>query len=325
MRRREFITLLGGAAAVRPVAARAQQASMPVVGFLDPTSPDTFAHRLVGFRQGLKETGYIEGENVAIVYRFAENQIDRLPELAADLVHRQVAVIATLANGALAAKMATKTTPIVFLLAEDPVKVGLVASLARPGGNLTGINFLSAELAAKRLELVRELLPAATDVCMLVNPTGPNSESTLRDAQSAVRAIGLKIQVLNAGTSREINVAFATFVRERPDALFIDIDPFFTSRRVQLVHLASHHRVPATYPGRQFAEIGGLVSYGSNLTDAWRQVGVYTGRILKGAKPSDLPVVQSTKFELVLNAETARTLGLEVPPTLLARADEVIE
>jgi putative ABC transport system substrate-binding protein len=296
-----------------------------VVGFLDPTSPDTFAHRLVGFRQGLKETGYIEGENVAIVYRFAENQIDRLPELAADLVHRQVAVIATLANGALAAKMATKTTPIVFLLAEDPVKVGLVASLARPGGNLTGINFLSAELAAKRLELVRELLPAATDVCMLVNPTGPNSESTLRDAQSAVRAMGLKIQVLNAGTSREINVAFATFVRERPDALFVDIDPFFTSRRVQLVHLASHHRVPATYPGRQFAEIGGLVSYGSNLTDAWRQVGVYTGRILKGAKPSDLPVVQSTKFELVLNAETARTLGLEVPPTLLARADEVIE
>ena len=325
MKRREFITLLGGAAAVRPVAARAQQASMPVVGFLDPTSPDTFAHRLVGFRQGLKETGYIEGENVAIVYRFAENQIDRLPELAADLVHRQVAVIATLANGALAAKMATKTTPIVFAVAEDPVKVGLVASLARPGGNLTGINFLSAELAAKRLELVRELLPAATDVCMLVNPTGPNSESTLRDAQSAARAIGLKIQVLNAGTSREINVAFATFVRERPDALFIDIDPFFTSRRVQLVHLASHHRVPATYPGRQFAEIGGLVSYGSNLTDAWRQVGVYTGRILKGAKPSDLPVVQSTKFELVLNAETARTLGLEIPSTLLARADEVIE
>ena len=324
MRRREFIGLLGGAAAW-PLAARAQQPAMPVIGFLDPTSPDTFAHRLVGFRQGLKETGYIEGENVAIVYRFAENQIDRLPELAADLVHRQVAVIATLANGALAAKMATKTTPIVFLLAEDPVKVGLVASLARPGGNLTGINFLSAELAAKRLELVRELLPAATDVCMLVNPTGPNSESTLRDAQSAARAIGLKIQVLNAGTSREINVAFATFVRERPDALFIDIDPFFTSRRVQLVHLASHHRVPATYPGRQFAEIGGLVSYGSNLTDAWRQVGVYTGRILKGAKPSDLPVVQSTKFELVLNAETARTLGLEVPPTLLARADEVIE
>jgi putative ABC transport system substrate-binding protein len=324
MRRRSFITLIGGAA-TWPLATGAQQSSMPVVGFLDPTSPDTSAHRLVGFRQGLKETGYIEGENVAIVYRFAENQIDRLPELAADLVHRQVAVIATLANGALAAKMATTTIPIVFSVGEDPLKLGLVASLARPGSNLTGINFLSAELAAKRRELVRELLPAVADVCVLINPTGPNSESTLREAQSAARAIGLKIHVLNARTSREINVAFATFVRERPDALFVDIDPFFTSRRVQLVHLASHHRVPATYPGRQFAEIGGLMSYGSDLTDAWRQVGVYTGRILKGAKPSDLPVVQSTKFELVLNAETARTLGLEIPPTLLARADEVIE
>jgi putative ABC transport system substrate-binding protein len=255
----------------------------------------------------------------------ARTQIDRLPELAADLVHRQVAVIATLANGALAAKAATTTTPIVFLLAEDPVKVGLVASLARPGGNLTGINFLSAELAAKRLELVRELVPTATRVSVLVNPTGPNSESTLRDAQSAARTIGLEIQVLNAGTSREINAAFATFVRERPDALFIDIDPFFTSRRVQLVHLASHHRMPATYPGRQFAEVGGLMSYGSNLADAWRQVGVYTGRVLKGSKPADLPVAQATEFELVINAEIARILGLDVPPSLLARADEVIE
>ena len=241
------------------------------------------------------------------------------------MIRRQVAVITTLANGALAAKAATTTTPIIFLLAEDPVKVGLVASLARPGGNLTGINFLSAELTAKRLELVRELVPAATRISVLVNPTGPNSESTLRDAQSAARAIGVEIQFLNASTSREINVAFETFVRERPDALFVDIDPFFTSRRVQLVHLASHHRVPATYPGRQFAEVGGLMSYGSNVTDAWRQVGVYTGRILKGARPTDLPVVQATKFELVINAETARTLGLTVPPTLLARADEVIE
>jgi ABC-type uncharacterized transport system, periplasmic component len=234
-------------------------------------------------------------------------------------------VISTLATGALAAKAATTTTPIVFLLAEDPVKVGLVASLARPGGNLTGINFLSAELAAKRLELVRELVPTATRVSVLVNPTGPNSESTLRDAQSAARTIGLEIQVLNAGTSREINAAFATFVRERPDALFIDIDPFFTSRRVQLVHLASHHRMPATYPGRQFAEVGGLMSYGSNLTDAWRQVGVYTGRILKGAKPADLPVAQATKFELVINLQTARMLGLTVPDKLLVSADEVIE
>jgi putative ABC transport system substrate-binding protein len=325
MKRREFIALLGGAAVAWPLAASGQQSAMPVIGFLDPTSADTFAHRLLGFRQGLKDTGYVEGENVAIVYRFAENQIDRLPELATDLVRRQVGVIATLANGALAAKAASTTTPIVFLLAEDPVKVGLVASLARPGGNLTGINFLSAELVAKRLELVHELVPAATRVSVLVNPTGPNSETTLRDAQSAARAIGLEIQVLNASTSREINVAFATFVRERPDALFVDIDPFFTSRRVQLVHLASHHRVPATYPGRQFAEVGGLMSYGSNLTDAWRQVGVYTGRILKGAKPADLPVVQATKFELVINAETARMLGLTVPATLLSTADEVIE
>src|SRR5205807_6116259 len=242
-----------------------------------------------------------------------------------DLVRRQVTVIATLANGALAAKAATSTIPIVFLLAEDPVRIGLVTSLARPGGNLTGINFFSAELVAKRLGFVRELVPTATRVSVLVNPTGPNSETTLRDAQSAARAIGLEIQVLNASTSREINVAFATFVRERPDALFVDIDPFFTSRRVQLVHLASHHRVPATYPGRQFAEVGGLMSYGSNLTDAWRQVGVYTGRILKGAKPTDLPVVQSVKFELVVNAETARMLGLTVPATLLSTADEVIE
>jgi putative tryptophan/tyrosine transport system substrate-binding protein len=324
VRRRDFIALLGGAAAW-PLTARAQQTAMPVIGFLDPTSPDTFAHRLLGFRQGLKETGYVEGENVAILYRFAENQTDRLPELAADLVRRQVAVIATLANGAVAAKAATTTNPIVFLLAEDPVKVGLVASLARPGGNLTGINFLSAELAAKRIELMRELVPAATRISVLINPTGPNPEGTLRDAQSAARAIGLEIQVLNAGTSGEINAAFATFVRERPDALFIDIDPFFTSRRVQLVHLASHHRVPATYPGRQFAEVGGLMSYGSNVMDAWRQVGVYTGRILKGAKPADLPVAQATKFELVINLQTARMLGLTVPDKLLVAADEVIE
>jgi putative ABC transport system substrate-binding protein len=324
MKRRAFITLLGGAAAW-PLAARAQPSAMPVIGFLDPTSPDTFEHRLRGFRQGLKDTGYFEGENVAIVYRFAENQIDRLPELAADLVRRQVAVIATLANGAQAAKAATTMIPIVFLLADDPVKAGLVASLARPGGNLTGLNFLSAELVAKRLELVRELVPAATRVAVLVNPTGPNSETTSRDAHSAARTIGLEVRLLNASTSREINAAFATFVRGRPDALFVDIDPFFTSRRVQLVNLATPHAVPATYPGRQFTEIGGLMSYGSNLTDAWRQVGAYAGRILKGAKPAELPVAQATKFELIINAETARMLGLEIPPTLLDRADEVIE
>jgi putative ABC transport system substrate-binding protein len=324
VKRRAFIMLIGSGA-VWPLAAHAQQPTMPVIGFLDPTSPNTFADRQRGFRQGLKDTGYVEGENVAVVYRFAENQIDQLPELAAELVRRQVTVIATLANGALAAKAATATTPIVFVLAEDPVRLGLVASLARPGGNLTGINFLSGELLAKRLELVRELIPAATRVAVLVNPNGPNSETTLRDVQSAARTIGLEIQVLNASTSREINLAFATFVHKRPDALFVDIDPFFTSRRVQLVHLATRDAVPTTYPGRQFVDVGGLMSYGSNLTDAWRQLGVYTGRILKGTKPADLPVVQASKFELVINAEIARILGLEIPPSLLARADEVIE
>jgi putative tryptophan/tyrosine transport system substrate-binding protein len=324
MKRREFIATLGGAAAW-PVVARAQQAAMPVIGYLDPTSADTFAHRLVGFRQGLKETGFAEGENVVIVYRFAENQVDRLPELATDLVRRQVAVIVTLQNGALAAKAVTTTIPIVFIAAEDPVKVGLVTSLARPGGNLTGINFLNAELVSKRLELTHELVPTATRIAVLVNPTGPNSETTSREAPLAARAIGLEVRVLNASSSREINTAFATFVSERPDALLVDIDPFFTTRRMQLVHLASHHSVPAAYPGRQFPEVGGLMSYGSNITDAWRQVGVYAGRLLKGAKPADLPVVQASKFELVINAETARMLGITVPPSLLARADEVIE
>src|SRR5262245_48973073 len=298
---------------------------MPVIGFLDPTSVDTFTHRLLGFRQGLKENGFVEGENVTILYRFAENQMDRLPPLAADLIQRQVAVIVTPQNGARVAKAASATIPIVFISSEDPVRLGLVASLPRPGGNLTGVSFLNAELAAKRLELIREVVPSATRVSVLVNPTGPNFETTLRDAQTAARAIGLEMQAINASTSREINAAFATLVRERSDAVFVDIDPFFTTRRVQFVHLASHHRIPAIYAGRQFVEAGGLMSYGSNVTDAWRQVGLYTARILKGAKPVDLPVVQATKVELVINAETARTLGLTVPATLLATADEVIE
>ena len=325
MRRRELITLLGGAAAW-PIAARAQQ-PMPVIGFLDPRSPDAMADRLRAFRLGLKDVGYVEGETVTIIYHFAEGQFDRLPDLAAELVRRRVTVIAASATpAAIAAKPATTTIPIAFIAAEDPVRLGLVASLARPGGNLTGINFFTAELTAKRLDLLRELLPRAVRVAVLVNPAdATNTASTLRDVEAAAGAIGLQVQVLNASTSREINAAFASLVRERPDALFVGGEPFLNSRRVQLVHLASRHAVPATYALRDYAEVGGLMSYGPNIADAFRQVGIYTGRILKGAKPADLPVVQASKFELVINAETARMLGLEIPPTLLARADEVIE
>ena len=326
--RREFMSLLGGAAVSWPLAARAQQPAMPVIGFLHSQSADANADRLRGLHRGLKDSGYVEGENVRIVYRWAENQIDGLPALAADLVHRQVAVIITMGGiaGTLAAKAATTTIPIVFVAPEDPVKLGLVASLARPGGNLTGINFLNSEVVAKRLELLRELVPAATRVAVLVNPTNAtDTETTVRAVAAAAPAIGLQIQLFNASTSREIEAAFATFVRERPDALFVGPDPLFQSRRVQLAVLAGRYTVPATYAGRDYAEAGGLMSYGSNVTDAWRQVGVYAGRILKGAKPSDLPVVQASKFELVINAATARVLGLTVPPTLLARADEVIE
>jgi len=284
--------------------------------------------RVRAFRQGLKDTGIVEGENVLIEYRWAENQIDRLPALAADLVRRQVAVIAAVGGAAsvLAAKAATTTIPIVFNINEDPVRLGWVASLARPGGNLTGINFLSGELVAKRLELLHELVPAATRLAVLVSPvTATNTETTLRSVQSAARAIGLQVQVLNASTSREIDAAFATFARERPDILFVAGDPLFLSRRVQLVNLASRQAIPATYSTRDFIEAGGLMSYGTNLTDIYRQVGIYAGRILKGAKPADLPVVQATKFELVINAQTARMLGLTIPDKLLALADEVIE
>ena len=327
MRRREFITLLGGAAATWPLAARAQQAAMPVIGFLHPTSSDTNADRLRGFRLGLRDAGYVEGENVAVVYRWAEGQFDRMPSLAAELVQRRVAVIVAPTGGApFAARTATTAIPIIFMVGEDPVKRGLVASLARPGGNATGVNFLTTELVAKRLELVRELVPGAARVAMLVNPANTlATETILRDGEAAARAIGFAIQVLNASTSREIDAAFAILGRERADALFVAGDPLFTNRRVQLAALAARHALPATYAVREIAEAGGLMSYGTNFIDAFRQVGVYTGRILKGEKPENLPVVQSSKFELVINAQTARTLGLTVPPTLLARADEVIE
>jgi putative ABC transport system substrate-binding protein len=327
MKRREFITLLGGAAAAWPLAARAQQPAVPVIGFLNPASPDAFADRLRAFRQGLKDTGYVEGENVAIVYRWAEDQLDRLPALAADLVRRQVAVIATVtSHSTFAAKAATTSIPIIFSLAEDPVRLGLIASIARPGGNATGINILSGELVAKRLELLRELVPGAARVAVLVNPANATStETTVRDVELAARTIGLQIQVLNASTSREIDAAFAALARERPDALLVATDTLFTTRRVQMSLQAMRHAIPATYSAREVVEAGGLMSYGSNLTDALRQAGAYTGRILKGAKPADLPVVQASKFELVINHQTARMLGLTVPDKLLVAADEVIE
>jgi putative tryptophan/tyrosine transport system substrate-binding protein len=330
VRRRDFVTLLGGAAASSPawpLAARAQQATMPVIGFLHPTFPDAFPNRLRAFRQGLREAGYVEGENVVINYRFAENATDRLPAMASELVASRVAVIAA-ANSppALAAKAATASTPIVFITPEDPVRLGLVTSLSRPGGNLTGINLLSGELAAKRLELMRELVPGVARVAVLVNPANSSTtETTLKDAEAAARAMGLQIQVLEAGTGPEIDAVFATLARDRSSVLLVSGDPLFTSRGVQLAILAAHHSIPSTFGTREIAEVGGLMSYGANIPDGWRQAGAYVGRILKGAKPADLPVVQSTKLELIINAQTARTLGLTVPPSMLAIADEVIE
>jgi putative tryptophan/tyrosine transport system substrate-binding protein len=324
IRRREFIAMLGGAAAAWPLVARAQQRT-PVVGFLHSASFEAFAERLRAFRQGLKETGYAEAEDVVVEYRFAENEMDRLPMLANELVRRPVTVIVAAGGGEFAAKAATATIPVVFYVAEDPVGTGLVASLNRPGGNLTGVNFLASEVAAKRLELLRELVPGAARVAVLVNPAGPAAETTMRNVHAAARRIGVQIQVRQASNSGDINAAFAAFARERPDALFVAPDPFFTVRRSQLVNLAAHHSIPTSYSVRQYPEIGGLMSYGTSLTDAWRQVGVYTGLIVNGAKPADLPIVQASKFELVINAETARMLGLTVPPTLLALADEVIE
>jgi ABC-type uncharacterized transport system substrate-binding protein len=327
MRRRKFITLMGAAAAW-PLAASAQQPAVPVVGFLDTRSSDGMASRLAGFRQGLKDTGYVEGENVTIAFRWAENRFDHLPELTAELIRLQVAVIVTTGGppSAFAAKAATATIPIVFLVGEDPVRLGLVASLARPSNNLTGVNLFNSELAAKRLELLRELVPRANRVAVLVNPSDSTStESTLRDVTAAARAIGLQIQVFNANTSREIDAAFETIGRERPDALFVGSSAFMNSRRSHLVQLAAFHRLPAAYASRETAEAGGLMSYGTSIVGSYRQWGVYAGRILKGAKPAELPVVQATNFELVINLQTARMLGLTVPDKLLATADEVIE
>jgi putative ABC transport system substrate-binding protein len=326
MKRRDLITLLGGAAAAWPLAAHAQQSAMPVIGLLYGADPESIANRLRAFRLGLKEIGFIEGENVAIVYRFAENETDRLSDLAADLIHRPVTVIAAMSTVAsVAAKAATTAIPIVFIAAEDPVRLGLAASLARPGGNATGINFLVAELAAKRLELLRELVPAANRVAVLVDPNNrAGTESTLLDVEPAARAIGLEIRVVEARTSRDIDAAFMSDVRER-DALFVAPSGFFTSRRIHIVNQTMRHGIPATYSQREYPDVGGLMSYGTNVAEAWHQAGVYVGRVLKGTKPADLPVLQASKFEFVINHQTARTLGLTVPPTLLATADEVIE
>jgi putative ABC transport system substrate-binding protein len=327
MRRREFITLLGGAAAAWPLATRAQQ-TMPVIGLLTPQSHESATPFLEAFRRGLAESGLVEGQNVVVEYRLSEGRFDRLAEMAADLARRQVNVIAVPGGSAtaIAAKAATQTIPIVFGVPEDPVKLGLVASLARPGGNATGVNFFAAEVVAKRLSLLRELVPAAKSIAVLANPANTaNTAAMLADMEPAARALGLQIMRYDAGTNREIDAVFGALARERPDALFVAPDSFFFVRRVQLVHLATRHALPATYPIREFVDIGGLMSYGASVTDGYRQVGVYAGRIIKGAKPADLPVVQATKFDFVINLQTAKTLGIEIPPTLLARADEVIE
>jgi putative ABC transport system substrate-binding protein len=323
--RRKFLATLGGAAAAWPLAARAQQPAMPVVGFVNAGSSD--APLAAAFRKGLNEAGYFEGQNLTVEYHWLEGQFDRLPALMADLARRRVAVIATPAGNyaAQVAKAATTTIPIVFGVGEDPVKLGLVASLARPGGNLTGMNFLGNEMAAKRLELLHELVPKAVRIAVLVNPANiPATESLLRDLPVAARAIGLQIQVLNASTTSEIEAAFATLVRDRADALYVGGDVFFTSRRVQFATLAARYGIPATYPSREAVEAGGLMGYDTDRVEMYRQVGAYTGQILKGAKPADLPVLQSTKFQIVINLPTARALGLDIPATVLAR-DEVIE
>ena len=327
IRRREFIALVGGAAAW-PIAARAQQPAMPVVGFVSGRSLDSSARNVGAFRKGLNETGYVEGQNVMVEYHWLDGQYDRLPSLMAELVRRRVAVIATPASNpaVLAAKAATATIPIVFGVGEDPVKLGLVASLARPGSNATGINFFVQEVVTKRLGLLHELVPKAVRIAVLINPANASTaETTLRDIPEAAHLLGLQIQILNASTSREIEAVFATLVRDRADALLVGPDGFFGSRRVQFATLAARYVIPASYSNRGYPEVGGLMSYGTANLDMFRRVGVYTGQILKGAKPAELPVLQSTKFEFVINLQTARALGLEVPNSMQLLADEVIE
>jgi putative tryptophan/tyrosine transport system substrate-binding protein len=326
MRRREFIALLGGAAAVWPLAASAQPA-MPVIGFLSGTSSAPFAHLVVAYRQGLREMGYVEGRNLAIEFRWAEGQYDRLPDMAADLVRRQVAVITTTGGdpAALAAKAATTIIPIVFTAGTDPVKSGLVASLNRPGGNVTGVHILTAMMEGKRQGLLRELVPTVARIAVLLNPTYTAAEVQLKEVEEAARTLGLETQVLHASTELELDTTFATLGQLRVGALQVCADPSFNSRRDHIVALAARHAIPAIYEQREFAVAGGLASYGTSLNDAYYQLGIYTGRVLNGDKPADLPVMQSTKYEFIINLKTAKSLGLEIPPTLLARADEVIE
>jgi len=325
MRRRELMLLLGSAV-IAPLAARAQQKAMPVIGYLSVGSPGTSGSRLAAFRQGLGETGFVEGQSVAIEYRWAEGRYERLPAFAADLVSRKVDLIAAFGPPpAFAAKSATSTIPIVFVLGIDPIAAGLVASLARPGGNLTGVSMLTGELMPKRLELLSELVPAARAIALLANPNDATTEGMIRDVQEAARAKGVRLQILKAGSESDIDAAFASLDQTHAGALIVGDDPFFASRHEQLVALASRHAIPAIYEWREYVAAGGLISYGTSITAVYRQVGIYAGKILKGEKPADLPVQQPTKFELVVNLKTAKALGLTVPQSILARADEVIE